>query len=151
MLRGYPSQFLTCFLIVSNRNWKLTVFLLLPVLAQLVLTLVYCVRLVQMTLIRELSNLAHYEIIMNCSAVLSDVPLAISMIWLLKRNRSGITRTDSIVNRLVRLTIGSGLATALWAVIAAIGATASPHSIICLSADLIFPKRKNVSPFHACF
>ncbi|KAL5478257.1 hypothetical protein ACEPAI_2441 [Sanghuangporus weigelae] len=125
---------------ISNQNWKLTGILFALVMVQLVLTATYCVNLVKMSLMKELVRLTHFEIVMNSSAVFADIPLAISMIWLLKKNRSGVRRTDSIVNRLVRLTIGSGLVTALWAIVAVIGASASPHSLISLSADLIFPK-----------
>ena len=129
---------------VSNRNWTLTGILLLFILVQFVLTTIYCVRLVQTSLIKDLAKFIHFEIIMNSSAVFADLPLALSMIWLLRKNRSGIKRTDSIISRLVRLTIGSGLATGLWAIVAVIAASASPHSLIYVAIDLIFPKREMI-------
>ena len=77
---------------------------------------------------------------MNCITVFTDSLLAVVIIWLLWRSRSGIKKTDSVVNRLIMYTIGSGLVTALWTVVALIGAEVAPQTFIYLLVDLVIPK-----------
>ncbi|KAL5478258.1 hypothetical protein ACEPAI_2442 [Sanghuangporus weigelae] len=125
---------------LSGRNRLLTGILFVLVLSQLALTMTCSGIILNKALLRQAATLGRFEIIMNTSAVFVDMLLALSMIWFLRKNRSGVRRTDSIVNRIVMLTIGSGLVTALWAIIAVVSAAVAPRSLIYLSSDLIFPK-----------
>ncbi|KAL5514889.1 hypothetical protein ACEPAG_2205 [Sanghuangporus baumii] len=125
---------------LSGRNRLLTGLLFVLVLSQLALTMTYSGIILNKALLRQAATLSVFEMIMNTSAVFVDMPLALSMIWFLWRNRSGVRRTDSIVNRIITLTIGSGLVTAFWAIIAAVSAAVVPRSLIYISSDLIFPK-----------
>ena len=127
---------------VSGRKRVMTGILSVLVVTQFALTMTFSGIIVKIPLLERLATLSQFEIIMNSSAVFVDMPLAVSMVWLLWRNRCGVKRTDSIVNRIVMLTIGSGLVTALWAIIAIVSAAAIPRSLIYISSDLIFPKCK---------
>lgn len=128
----------------SARNYVLTVILLVAVIAQFVLTTAYCGQIYKFTLLTQLSETIHFELAMNSTAAVTDTLLAACMMWLLRRSRSGIHRTDSLLNRLVVYTVGSGFVIAFWAIVALIGAAVAPHSLIYLSADLCFPKRMHL-------
>ncbi|CDO78282.1 hypothetical protein BN946_scf184674.g4 [Trametes cinnabarina] len=50
-------------------------------------------------------------------SAIADTIIATSLVWHLKRNTTGIPATDDVVNRIIRMTIQTGLATALCAII----------------------------------
>ncbi|KAL5508765.1 hypothetical protein ACEPAG_4744 [Sanghuangporus baumii] len=125
---------------LSDRNRILTAILLVAVLAQFVLTIAYCGQIYNIALMTQLSQKVHFELAMNCTAAFTDTFLAVSMMCLIRKARSGIHRTDSLINRLVVYTVASGFVIAFWALVALIGAATAPHSLIYLSADLCFPK-----------
>ncbi|THH28270.1 hypothetical protein EUX98_g5918 [Antrodiella citrinella] len=51
-----------------------------------------------------------------CSAV-ADTAITIALVWHLRRHRTGFSGTDDAVNRIIRLTVQTGLVTALCAIV----------------------------------
>ncbi|KAL5514829.1 hypothetical protein ACEPAG_2145 [Sanghuangporus baumii] len=125
---------------LSNKNRLLTVILCAAVLAPMVLAIIYCGQLYKFSLLAELPRAIHIEIALNSVVAFSDMLIALVMIWMLWNSRPGVKRTDTIVNRLIAYTIGSGLVTALWVIVALIAAQVKPHSFVYLLVDLVLPK-----------
>ncbi|KAM5543728.1 hypothetical protein V8D89_002345 [Ganoderma adspersum] len=56
-------------------------------------------------------------IIWLVSAALADVLITTALVWHLRKHKTGIAVTDDIVNKIIRLTVQTGLITSLFAVI----------------------------------
>jgi len=74
------------------------------------------------------------------SAAVADLLIASSMVFLLKRARTGIPRTDSIIATLIIYAINTGLTTSIVAVICVICFALMPTNFIWLSFFWIFGK-----------
>ncbi|KAL5514837.1 hypothetical protein ACEPAG_2153 [Sanghuangporus baumii] len=125
---------------LSKRNIILTGILLAAVVGQFVMNVVYYGLIFNTTQLFELSKYLNVELALNCVIAFTDTLLAAVLICLLWRSRSGFQRTDSLINRLVAYTIGSSFVTSIWMVMAVIGASIAPHSLIYALADLTLPK-----------
>ncbi|KAG9078404.1 hypothetical protein FRC06_008384 [Ceratobasidium sp. 370] len=49
-------------------------------------------------------------------SALTDTAITVVLVWYLQRHRTGFPKTDNVIDRLVRLTIQSGLVTAVCAI-----------------------------------
>ena len=127
---------------MSDKNRVLVGALGTAVLGQFIATVVYFGQMYNFNLIKQLDQVVATEVAMNSTMVFTDTLLASVLVWYLWKGRSGFKRTDSIINRLVMYTIGTGLLTSFWMIAALISAELSPHSFIYLVADLTLPKRK---------
>ncbi|KAL5478277.1 hypothetical protein ACEPAI_2461 [Sanghuangporus weigelae] len=125
---------------LSSKNNILAGVLSAAVLAQFSLTLTYYGQVINLNRIAQLDDAIHTELAMTGVAVFTDTLLAVVLIWLLRKARSGFRRSDSIVNRLVMYIVGSSLVTAMCVIVALISAAVAPHSFIYLLADLVIPK-----------
>ena len=79
---------------------------------------------------------------MNAVIAFANTALAVTLIYYLWNQRSGFVKTDSVVQRLVMYTIGTGFATSLWGILALVFGEVLPTSFAFLIFDLTFPKRK---------
>ena len=125
---------------VSNNNIILTGVLVFAVLGQLAMNLVYVGMIYNERNLLLLSKHLNVEIALNSVIAFTDTLLSVVVIWLLRKSRSGFQRTDSIINRLVMYTVGSGFVTSIWMIIALIASSTARHSLIYALADLVLPK-----------
>ncbi|THG93699.1 hypothetical protein EW026_g7605 [Hermanssonia centrifuga] len=51
------------------------------------------------------------------STAVCDTAIALTLTWHLKKHKTGISRTDDILDRIVRLTVQNGAITAIWAIV----------------------------------
>ena len=127
---------------MSNKNRVLVGVFSTAVLGQFVATVVYFGQMNNFNEVKQLNQIVVTEVAMKSTMAFTDSLLASVLVWYLWKGRSGFKRTDSIINRLVMYTIGTGLLTSFWMIAALISAELSPHSFIYLVADLTLPKRK---------
>ncbi|KAI0740146.1 hypothetical protein C8Q76DRAFT_706933 [Earliella scabrosa] len=73
-------------------------------------------------------------------AVLANIILAASLIYCLLQNRSGFTRTNSIIRVLIAYTVNSGLLIGLSTSLAFIFALACPNSQVYAAIDIVATK-----------
>ncbi|KAL5528070.1 hypothetical protein ACEPAF_7206 [Sanghuangporus sanghuang] len=109
-----------------SRNYFLTGFLAFAVITQLASTVLFIHKLRDFEHLSQLLNIIAYERAMNIIAVCTDTIIALSLIWLLWRYRSGFKRTDGIIRKLVAFTIGTGLITGVMAMVAFVTAQLLP-------------------------
>ena len=71
-----------------------------------------------------------------------DMTLAFTLVFILYRQRSQIsfTRTASMVNRIMMYTIGTGLLTAVFALVGFVAALTMKHSLVWLAVFEVLPK-----------
>lgn len=77
----------------------------------------------------------------SISAV-TDSVIAASMVFLLMRSRTGFAQTDSLVQRIVIYTMGTGLTTGICEITSFILAFASPTTFFYIAFFLALPKRQ---------
>lgn len=114
--------------------------LIIAVLAQFALALVYVVQVAPINGIALLHEVAPLELVMGAVMAFTDTFIAVVLVWLLLKSRSGLKKSDSIVHRLVIYILGSGFATAVCMIVALISAAVAPHSFIYFLCDLLVPK-----------
>ncbi|KIJ64623.1 hypothetical protein HYDPIDRAFT_28558 [Hydnomerulius pinastri MD-312] len=56
-------------------------------------------------------------IIWLASATIADVIISMSLVWHLSHHKTGFAATDDVINRIIRLTVQTGMITAIWAVV----------------------------------
>ncbi|KAJ7655821.1 hypothetical protein DFH06DRAFT_1412868 [Mycena polygramma] len=78
----------------------------------------------------ELANLKALSIAVNSLAASGDVLIASILCLLLLRSRTGFTRSDTVVNKLVMFFVNTGLITSLFAVASLISITVAPTTFI---------------------
>ena len=131
---------------MSNKNYILVYILCFSVLAQFVALVVYYGQVYHLDRVDQYQGVIQTELAVNCARVLNDMLLAGVMIWLLRKARSGLKRTNSIVNRLVVYIISSGLVTCIASIIALISAEVAPGSFIYMIPMMVMPKREYFAP-----
>ncbi|KAL5492836.1 hypothetical protein ACEPAI_4284 [Sanghuangporus weigelae] len=125
---------------ISSKNRLLTGILSLSILAQFVAIALYYGQIFSFLQMEQFLNAIPTELAMNCIIAFTDTLIAVALIWLLRKSRSGFKRTDSLINRLVMYTIGSGLVTSIVMILALINVCVAPHALYYLLADLLLPK-----------
>ncbi|OCB91616.1 hypothetical protein A7U60_g1115 [Sanghuangporus baumii] len=125
---------------LSDKNRILAGVSSAAVLVQFALTMTFFGRIVGVTDITLIAKSIPIELASAVVGALTDTFLAVTLVWLLRKGRSGFRRSDSIVNRLVTYTVGSGLVTAICALFALISAAVAPHSFVYMLAGLLTSK-----------
>ncbi|OBZ78237.1 hypothetical protein A0H81_02450 [Grifola frondosa] len=69
-----------------------------------------------------------------------DVIISFSMVWLLSRSRRGFKQTDTILNKLIRLIVETGLATAVLAIVELTLFLTFKHNFYHVTPSLILSK-----------
>ncbi|KAM5537024.1 hypothetical protein V8D89_009353 [Ganoderma adspersum] len=72
-------------------------------------------------------------IIWNVSAALADVIIAAALVWHLWKHKTGVSATDNMINKIIRLTVQTGFVTALFAVM-----TLILYFVLTSGYDLLF-------------
>ena len=127
---------------MSNRNYLLICFLLVAVLAQFIVDLVYFAQIYNFVFVVQLASAVNTIRAWNAVSSFTDILIAAVLSYLLLTHRSGFERTNSIVNRLIMYTVGTGLVTGLCAVAALISSLVKPESFLYIFIDMIISKRK---------
>ena len=102
---------------VSSKNKVLCGVLGSLVALEFCSVMLYYSRIRKAKLFTEFSNrtTTTIEKVMNGIFILTDTSLAGSLVVLLRKNRSGFSKTDTIVRKLIRFTISTSLPTAIMA------------------------------------
>ncbi|KAI5118911.1 hypothetical protein M0805_004687 [Coniferiporia weirii] len=127
---------------LSKKNHVLTTVLALLVTGQFAATLVYFAEIVNLHETTDLMDRTTMITvrILNAFIAASDTSLASTMAFLLHSQRSGIKQTDSLINRLIMYSFGTGLVTGVLGLVAFISAFALPNAFFYLLFDLLLPK-----------
>lgn len=98
------------------------------------------VKTVNDTALAQLSDTLPLSLAYTSVAMAADTLLAFTLVWLLRRARSGLRSSDSIVNRLVTYVMGTSLVTVLGMAISLIFSLVAIYSSINITANVIVPK-----------
>ncbi|KAH8113548.1 hypothetical protein DFH11DRAFT_306732 [Phellopilus nigrolimitatus] len=115
---------------LSHKSIPLIVILCMLVAAEFILSIVYLVKALQLGTFTNLPKIVNLSRSINIFGAAGDVAIAISLIWLLQRSRTGFTRSDSIINRLIMFSMNTGLLTSLDAVMSLVTITVLPNTFV---------------------
>ncbi|KAL5514860.1 hypothetical protein ACEPAG_2176 [Sanghuangporus baumii] len=125
---------------LSEKNRILAVALIAAVLGQVAVTLVYFGQVFNLTQLTQLQNVFITERITNAIVFFTDIFIVIVLVYLLWRHRTDSKRGDTVVKRLIKYTISTGLITGIWGLLSLIFVEALPNTFVYLIADLTIPK-----------
>lgn len=126
---------------VSKGNYLLTGFLFIAVLAQFIVTVVCFAQIYTLQSVTQQSTVVNTNRAFNITAAITDTLIAAVLIHLLLKHRSEFKKTNSVINRLIMYTIGTGLVTALWAIVGFISTVVS-GSLFYLFVEFVIAKCK---------
>jgi len=63
------------------------------------------------------ANFTNLIIAWMTTTILVDVTITVILVWYLRRHKTGLQGTDQLVDRIIRLTIQTGMLTSVWALI----------------------------------
>ncbi|PAV15820.1 hypothetical protein PNOK_0867800 [Pyrrhoderma noxium] len=111
---------------LSEKNILLTGFVYIWVIAQFVITIVYFSQAIYFDLFSQLLEIKTLTRSINVISATADAVIAGVLVYLLRRSRTGYRRSERMIVRLIRFTVGTGAVTGFIA-------------IICLIMNLVFP------------
>lgn len=127
-------ELMSCYFSVSNKNRILTGSLVILIIVEIsAVTIFY--DSVQGGLLwsrYETFKVMTIEEIVSALVVFTDIFLASSLVFLLRRRRSGVKRTDSIVRRIIVYIISTSLVTSLVACLGLMTVIAFPRTFLYL-------------------
>ncbi|KAL4267424.1 DUF6534 domain-containing protein [Pleurotus pulmonarius] len=101
---------------MSNKNKILTFIVLCLVIAEFVCSVVFVVQSMQLQTWLQLSQLKGLSMAVNVLAAAGDALIAASLVYLLRRSRTGFKKSDTMISRLIVFTVNTGLFTSICAV-----------------------------------
>jgi len=125
---------------LSHRNIPITVVLLLLVVGEFISTTLYFAKAVQFDSFDQLPQIFNISRSINILGAASDVAIAFTLIVLLHRSRTGFSRSETIITKLVIFTINTGLLTSGCAVLSLITITVFPNNFIYITFFVLIGK-----------
>ncbi|KAK7439844.1 hypothetical protein VKT23_017416 [Stygiomarasmius scandens] len=86
--------------------------------------------LIRIRTFAELEGLKALSIAVNALAAAGDVLLAASLIYLLRRSKTGFKRSDTMIGKLIFFTFNTGALTTLFAIASLVAIVAAPNTFI---------------------
>jgi len=115
---------------LANRNWALFAFLMTLVIAQVGCGFAWVVLAARMGTYQELLTISPLTITINAISTTADVFIAITLVILLQRSRTGFRRSDTMITRLIVFVVNTGVLTCLCAIGSLISLITSPKTLI---------------------
>jgi len=111
---------------LSNKRLELAAFLAVVCVVEFCLSVYYAARAVSLTTFDQLNVLKWTTDAINGVGAGLDLLIALSMIYLLHGSRTGFSKSDTIINKLIIFAMNTGTLTSLWAIAALICITVMP-------------------------
>lgn len=129
---------------VSNKNKPLATCLLVLISSKFASVIAYFAQLYPVTSDAQLSNTLSAVRAMGAVFVFVDTTLAITLVTLLRRRKTGFDRMDSVLNRIMIYTIGTGLITGAWSLVGLLTSIFLSSESVYLLVYFVMPKRESL-------
>ncbi|PFH46688.1 hypothetical protein AMATHDRAFT_69282 [Amanita thiersii Skay4041] len=135
LFTGLNGAFVQCFYTLrvwrlSNKNWLLTGFILLLVVANGCCGTAWVIISMRLRTYQELLDITPLTNSINALSTTIDVVIAGSLVILLHRVRTGFKKSDTMINRLIIFVVNTGVLTSICAIAALISLVVSPRTLI---------------------
>ncbi|KAJ7623593.1 hypothetical protein FB45DRAFT_926163 [Roridomyces roridus] len=131
LFNGLTALFVQAFLIL--RIWRLSkgnILLTGSAGALCVGNFAYVAKALPMTTFAELTTIKGLSLAINITGAATDVLIAAILCFLLLGSRTGFSRSDSMINKLVLFFVNTGLITSVFAIASLISITTAPDAFI---------------------
>jgi len=115
---------------LANRSWLIFSFLMVLVVGQVGCGFAWVILAAQMRTYEQLLTISPLTITINAISTTADVFIAITLVTLLRRSRTGFRRSDTLITRLIVFVVNTGVLTSLCAVASLISLITSPRTLI---------------------
>ncbi|KAG7095692.1 hypothetical protein E1B28_006406 [Marasmius oreades] len=119
--------------ILSHRNYYVVGVILLPVCGVFGTTMAYFARAWPFTTFAQLALVGGLSRAVNVLGAVSDVIITAALSYYLWKSKSGIKRTDAIMNRLILFCVRTGLLTTACAILSLITISVFPTTFIYIT------------------
>ncbi|KAJ6530988.1 hypothetical protein DFH09DRAFT_141047 [Mycena vulgaris] len=115
---------------LSNRSWIASGVLAIMSLGSFIILLVYSAKALQTSTYAELAELNTLSMSCNIAAAVTDAVISLVLMYYLYISKTGLVRTDNMLNRLIAFTFNTGLPTTFCALAACISIKVWPDTFI---------------------
>lgn len=119
--------------IFSNKNVFITMFLLAGCLTTLGLDVAMSVQISSVPLVTSFGNFTPEVIAVFSIGAAVDLLMAVILAYYLRRGQSGFDKTKSLVSRIIRYTVATGLATSMLAIACLVAYLLRPNTFIFIA------------------
>ena len=102
---------------MSGRSFLLAAILFLLIAGEFAASVIYFVQLYHIEAATDLAEFVATIKAMTSVTLVTDTALAFTLVFLLQRRKTEFERTDSIINKIMVYSIGTGLITSAWALV----------------------------------
>ncbi|THU85006.1 hypothetical protein K435DRAFT_394869 [Dendrothele bispora CBS 962.96] len=120
LAEAIPTGFTGCFVQLfytvrvwrlSNKNYYLAIFILILVVGDAGCGTAWVIIALLRDTFQDLLGISALTMTINALSAAADVIIAVALCFLLQRSRTGFTRTDTVINKLILFVVNTGLAT----------------------------------------
>jgi len=119
--------------ILSKHSVVLTGAVMLFVVAEFVAVFYYAARGSSFTTLGQLSELKALSITVNALAAAGDLLIAVILCWILQTSRTGFSKSDTVITKLIAISINTGLVTSICAILSLITIVVFPNAFIYIT------------------
>jgi len=124
----------------SRKNTIITACVVAISAGDLVMCIVVSAKLIKAVNAQVLNSLRHISYITFCFGLASDIGTTFALSWILNSSRTGIRRTDSLVNVLMFYILTTGLIVSIVSIIVVIFYSIRPDNLVYLGFHLVLSK-----------
>ena len=125
---------------VSHGNYSLSGVVVALVIAQFVAQEFYFAQAIRFRLVAQLYSIVLDERIEKSITAATDITITCVLAFLLHSSRSGLKKTDTLINRLIIYSVNTGAITSMLAIGALVSGLVLPSSFLYLLLCLLIPK-----------
>ncbi|KAF7343446.1 MFS domain-containing protein [Mycena venus] len=136
-----PVQFFYAWRIwIIMRNYFAPVLICMASLSSLVGAVWTAIIVNQVKSYSNKAKVDHTALVWSCSAAVADIIITTSLIWSLRMKKTGIKRTDDVIDRILRTSIQTGGLTVAFTILDVALFVALPNSTLSFVFDFAIPK-----------
>jgi len=124
----------------SRKNTIITSWIVAISAADLVMCILVSAKLIKAVTAQVLNSLRHISYITFCFGLASDIGTTFALCWILHSSRTGIRRTDSLVNVLMFYILTTGVLVSIVSIIVVIFYSIRPDNLVYLGFHLVLSK-----------
>ncbi|KAL0576000.1 hypothetical protein V5O48_005967 [Marasmius crinis-equi] len=138
LLSGFIGLIVQSFLayrvyVLSRKNIFVVTLVLLPVLGLFAVTVAYFAKAWHFTTFAELALVGGFSRAVNVLGAVSDLCITSALSFYLWSSKSGMRKTDAIVNRLILFCVRTGLLTTACAILSLITISVLPNTFVYIT------------------
>ncbi|KAF8138662.1 hypothetical protein EV363DRAFT_539039 [Boletus edulis] len=135
---GFTALLVQCFLAMrvytlSNKNVFALGAVMILVLLEWILILIFSIKAIPLRTYTQFATINSISMSINAAAAAGDILITIFLCYLLQKSRTGFSKSDWTINKLIMFSINTGLLTSVCALCSLICISIWPHALIYIA------------------